>query len=70
MFHCIMGIYEALGIQRIISATGPNTATGGALMLPEVAEAMVAASRGSAYMEDLQAKASEVISEITSADAD
>jgi L-seryl-tRNA(Ser) seleniumtransferase len=66
---CFMDIYESLGVQRIISATGPNTITGGALMPREVVEAMVEASRGSVYIEELQAKASEVIAEITGAES-
>jgi len=64
-----MGIYEELGVKPIINLWGTATRLGGALMDPEVAEAMVAASKESVKMDELQAAASRIISEITGAEA-
>jgi len=64
-----MGIYEDLGVTPIINLWGTATRLGGSLMAPEVIEAMVHASRQSVKMDDLQAAASRIISEITGAEA-
>jgi len=63
------GIYERLGVTPIINAYGPNTRLSGGIMAPEVAEAMVEASRYCVDMAELQACASVIIAEITGAEA-
>ncbi len=40
-----MGVYEALGVQKVINAAGDLTSLGGTLMLPKVRAAMDEASR-------------------------
>ena len=62
-------IYERLGVRTIINANGPTTRLSGGIMRPEVAEAMVEASQHCVEMADLQARASEIIAEITGAEA-
>ena len=62
-------IYERLGVRTIINANGPSTRLSGGIMRPEVAEAMVEASQHCVEMADLQARASEIIAEITGAEA-
>ena len=60
-----MSIYEELGVRTIINVSGASTRVSGPLMPPEVAEAMVRASQESVSMMELQAVASEKISEVT-----
>jgi D-glucosaminate-6-phosphate ammonia-lyase len=62
-------IYERLGVRTIINANGPSTRLSGGIMRPEVAEAMVEASQHCVEMAELQARASEIIAEITGAEA-
>jgi L-seryl-tRNA(Ser) seleniumtransferase len=62
-------IYERLGVMPIINACGPNTRLSGGIMAPEVAQAMVEASRHCVDMVELQARASVVIAEATGAEA-
>jgi D-glucosaminate-6-phosphate ammonia-lyase len=62
-------IYERLGVRTIINANGPATRLSGGIMRPEVAEAMVEASQHCVEMAELQARASEIIAEITGAEA-
>jgi D-glucosaminate-6-phosphate ammonia-lyase len=61
--------YERLGVRRRINAAGALTRLGGAVMAPEVVEAMAAASRGSVDIGDLQEAASARIAEATGAEA-
>jgi L-seryl-tRNA(Ser) seleniumtransferase len=61
--------YERLGVRRRINAAGALTRLGGAVMAPEVVEAMAAASRGSVDIGELQDAASERIAEATGAEA-
>ena len=61
--------YERLGVRRRINAAGALTRLGGAVMAPEVVEAMVAASRGSVDIGELQDAASARIAEATGAEA-
>ncbi len=49
-----MDIYEKLGVRTMINARGAHTRFGGAIMLPEVVDAMVAAGKSSVYMGELQ----------------
>ena len=62
-------IYAALGVKRRINAAGTLTRLGGALMDPEVVEAMAQAARASVDIGELQAAASGVISKLTAAQA-
>ena len=43
---CSMGVYEELGVKRLINAWGPMTIVGGSRMRPEVVAAMAEAERG------------------------
>jgi L-seryl-tRNA(Ser) seleniumtransferase len=61
--------YEKLGVRRRINAAGALTRLGGAVMAPEVVEAMAAASRGSVDIGELQDAASARIAEATGAEA-
>ena len=62
-------IYEKIGVQPIINASGPTTRLSGGIMDPEVADAMREASQFCVDIAELQARASEIISEITGAEA-
>lgn len=62
-------VFERLGIPTIINAKGAATRLSGALLAPEVAEAMAEASRTPVDMTALQARASEIIAEATGAEA-
>lgn len=64
-----MGIYESLEVTPIINASGYVTRFSGSLMLPEVAEAMVEASRSYVSIAELQQAAGAVIADHTGADA-
>jgi D-glucosaminate-6-phosphate ammonia-lyase len=64
-----MSVYDELGVKTIINADGPVTRLSGAIMSPEVVKAIVEASKFSVDMEQLQAKASKIISETTGAEA-
>jgi D-glucosaminate-6-phosphate ammonia-lyase len=61
--------YAALGVRRRINAAGALTRLGGAVMAPEVVEAMAAASRASVDIGELQDAASARIAEATGAEA-
>ncbi len=61
--------YAKLGIRRSINASGTLTRIGGTLMWPQVAEAMVEASKSFVRMEDLQEKAGQIIRSATGAEA-
>src|SRR5512146_2384549 len=62
-------VYERLGVRTIINAAGPVTRLGGALMAPEVGEAMREASQACVDIAELQARAGAVIAELTGAEA-
>lgn len=62
-------IYEQLGVGTIINAVGPATRLSGSIMLPEVAQAMQEASQYCVDIAHLQARASQIISDITKAEA-
>src|SRR5215475_2090392 len=61
--------YAALGVRRRINAAGALTRLGGAVMAPEVVEAMAAASRASVDIGELQDAASARIAAATGAEA-
>ena len=62
-------IYDTLGVPTIINAKGPSTRVGGGIMETEVADAMHNATQFSVEMSTLQGRASEIISEVTGAEA-
>ena len=62
-------IYERLGVPTLINATGPATRLSGSLLPAEVTEAMKEASQYCVDMTELQARASQIIAEITGAEA-
>ncbi len=62
-------VLERLGVTPVINACGPVTRLGGGLMEPEVAAAMVEASRLCCDMLDLQAASCRVIRRLTGAEA-
>ena len=64
-----MSIYEQFGVTPIINLWGTATRLSGAIMPDEVKNAMIAASQESVLIEELQAAASQIISELTGAEA-
>src|ERR671910_1127781 len=64
-----MGIYEELGLRTVINASGTLTRLGGSRMAPEVLAAMADAAASFVPIDDLQARAGEIIAEVTGAEA-
>lgn len=64
-----MSIYERYGIKTLINAAGEKTLLGGSRMDPEVLQAMEEASHSFSTIEEVEAKASEIIAKITGAEA-
>jgi D-glucosaminate-6-phosphate ammonia-lyase len=62
-------IYERIGVRTVINGRGATTAVGGSLMRPEVATAMVEATKAFVVIEELNAKVGEKIAEVTGAEA-
>ncbi len=62
-------IYEELGARRVINGVGTRTQVGGARPREGVVEAMGRAAESHVYVSELQARASELISDATGADA-
>src|SRR5438067_4804204 len=62
-------IYRRLGVTPIINARGTHTRLGGTLMPPEVLDAMREAAGAYVVLEELQARASEVIARATGGEA-
>lgn len=62
-------IYERYGIRPIVNARGNHTRLGGSIMAPEVLEAMHSAAQSFVVLEELQARASELIARATGAEA-
>lgn len=62
-------IYEELGVSSVVNATGTKTRIGGSRIRPEAVEAMNRAATAFVRLSDLQALASERISEATGAEA-
>jgi len=58
-----------MGVRPIINASGPTTRLSGSIMDSEVADAMREASQYCVDIAELQARASEIIAEITGAEA-
>ena len=64
-----MGIYERLGVRRVINATCHHTVYGGSVMWPEVIETMADARRACVDLRQLLDAASAFISRYTHAEA-
>lgn len=64
-----MSIYKRFGVEPLINVVGAFTAYGGALMGEEALQAMDEAAKESVRLDELQAAASKVISEVTHAKA-
>jgi D-glucosaminate-6-phosphate ammonia-lyase len=64
-----MGVYEDLGVTPLINAAGFKTRLGGASLPSYVIEAMAEAATETVDIPALQARASEIIAEITGAEA-
>ena len=62
-------IYEKLGVRRIVNAAGPVTRLGGHRVAPEVAAAMAEAAQGHVHVDELQARANDLLAEATGAEA-
>ena len=63
------GIYSALGVKRVISASGSTTAYGGSKTRAEILDAMNKASRMMVSLDDLNRAASRIIADATGAEA-
>jgi D-glucosaminate-6-phosphate ammonia-lyase len=64
-----MSLYADLGVRTVINASGALTRLGGTRMEPEVLAAMAEAAASFVRIDDLQARAGEIIAEITGAEA-
>lgn len=62
-------VYGDLGVSTVINAAGTKTRIGGSLMRPAAADAMREAADDFVRISDLQARASKLISELTTAEA-
>jgi len=62
-------IYDELGVPTVVNGAGTKTRLSGTLMRDEAVEAMRRGAEAFARIEDLQAKASEVVAEVTGAEA-
>lgn len=63
------GVYERLGVRRIVNAAGPVTRLGGNRLAPDVAFAMAEAARSHVQIDELQARASAILADATGAEA-
>lgn len=64
-----MGVYQDLGVTPIINASGTLTRLGGSRMAPEVLAAMAEAAASFVHIDELQARAGEVIAGVTGAES-
>jgi L-seryl-tRNA(Ser) seleniumtransferase len=62
-------IYDEIGVPAVVNAAGTKTRIGGSLIREEAVEAMADAATGFARISDLQARASELVSDVTGAEA-
>lgn len=62
-------VYDELGVPTVINCVGEQTRVGGTLIRPEAADAMRRAANAYVHLGDLQARAGELIVEVTGADA-
>lgn len=64
-----MGIYDTLGLRTVINASGTLTRLGGSRMAPDVLAAMAEAAASFVPIDALQARAGEIIAEVTGAES-
>ena len=64
-----MNVFEAIGVRTVINAKGPATRLSGGIMRTEVASAMAEASGHCVDIAEVQAAASMIIADVTSAEA-
>ncbi|MCK4963476.1 MAG: aminotransferase class V-fold PLP-dependent enzyme, partial [Dehalococcoidia bacterium] len=64
-----LGVYDALGVKRVINASSWLTTLGGSIMYPEVVQAMVGAADCFVDIRELNRKAGETIAQYTGAEA-
>ncbi|MGI8476012.1 MAG: aminotransferase class V-fold PLP-dependent enzyme, partial [Thermomicrobiales bacterium] len=64
-----VGLYHDLGVRTVINASGTLTRLGGSRMSSEVLAAMVEAAASFVHIDELQARAGEVVAEVTGAEA-
>ena len=64
-----LGVYEKLGIKRIVNGWGTITRVGGTIMPPEVIAAMAEAGRSFVDIDELYIRAGEVVARHTGAEA-
>ncbi|NGM70617.1 aminotransferase class V-fold PLP-dependent enzyme [Natronolimnobius sp. AArcel1] len=62
-------IYDELGVPPVVNAASTKTRIGGSLIRPEAVEAMSRAAESFVRISDLQARASELISDVTGSEA-
>jgi len=62
-------IYDEIDVPTVVNAAGTKTRIGGSLIRPEAADAMRSAARSFARISDLQSRASELIADVTGAEA-
>lgn len=62
-------IFDELDVPEVINAAGTKTRVGGTRLRPEAADAMRAASNSFVRISNLQARASQLIADVTHADA-
>ena len=62
-------IYDDLDVPTVVNAAGTKTRIGGSLIRPEAADAMRAAADSFARISDLQSRASDLIADVTGAEA-
>ncbi|MBX0296148.1 aminotransferase class V-fold PLP-dependent enzyme [Haloarcula nitratireducens] len=66
---CEDSVYEELGVPTVVNAAGTKTRIGGSRIRPEALEDMRRAAGEFVELGDLQARASELIAEVTGAEA-
>jgi len=64
----VMGVYEELGVRRVINASGTMTHLGGSIPDPRIMDAMKEASGSFVIMMELMEKAGQIISKATGAE--
>ena len=62
-------IYEELDVPHVVNATGTKTRIGGSRIRPEAVDAMARASEAFVQLSDLQARASDLITDMTGSEA-
>ena len=63
-----LGVYDKLGVKKIVNGAGTITRYGGTLMPPEVVEAMAEAARSYVDVDELYLKAGEIVAKHTHAE--